>query len=115
MSSITLPLGYRPLPLLPASSVSLDTYDWSAVDECGPKCCATCSVIDFLWAIALSFTSAKTLSVSACASSMASSIPMSNCCGTGTRVADLDASTLGPIDGGGWCPLLDAVVCIPGA
>ncbi len=106
-SGFASPLGSRPLPLFPLSSVSFAMYDWSAVDECGPKFLPTCSSIVLFRAIASLFTCSKIFSVSTSASCIASSIVMSNCCGIGTCGADRPAATLGAVDGGDGGPLLD--------
>ena len=100
------PLGYRPRPLFP-SAVSLAMYDWFYVSACGPRFCAMRSLIDFLCSNTSLFICSKILFVSACASFISSSIPISNCCGIGTFDADLPAATLAPIVGGGGVPLLD--------
>jgi hypothetical protein len=78
---------FCPLPLF-ASAANLAIYDASAVSALGPKFRETCSCIEAAPLAAWLFASSKTLSVSACASSTASSIPKSKCCGADAVGAD---------------------------
>ncbi len=89
------------------NSVKRDTYDWSAVEECGPRWFAICSAIaiffsNFAWAC-----SAKIFSVPSWASCISSFTVKSNCSGFDAGAAAADAMILAPLLGGGGGPLLD--------
>ena len=82
-----------------ASAANLATNEASAVSELGPKFRPTCSAIVFPRLAAWALASAKILSVSACASSMAASIPMVNCSGADAGAAGADDDDAAPVDG----------------
>ena len=97
--------GFRPAR---PKSAKRDTYDWSAVEECGPRRFAICSAIAIFFSNLACACSAKTFDVPSNASCMSSPTDMSNCSGLCVCVAAEAAMILAPLlGGGGGAPLDD--------
>ena len=101
---LLLERGFRPAC---PNSVKRETYDWSAVAECGPRWFAICSAIAIFFSNFAWPCSANIFCVPSWASCISSLIVKSNCSGFDAGAAAAAAMILAPFEPGGGGPPLD--------